>query len=186
MNADPRATLGAMLEYLAIDDGTVPTERLRGAATRARAAGLVVLELGLQPAAEARELVDVLAAIALQGVRMGRAAVPTLILSGGPALLRGAPAGAAEFALALVLALDEHPAIHACVSEFPIAESACSVRLAPDTLQRARGLGLHPGQALTGGAAAAFFDQLGDLMSGSTKLPEAIAGRQVLRAVLLS
>lgn len=185
--APPHAWLLDLIAAAADAHSGPVAERLARVAHAARAQGLVVLELGLQPAAEARDLVDVLAAIALQGVRMGRAAVPTLILSAGPVRLRGAPAGAAQFLLALALALDEHPAIHACAMDStPLAGEPACVRLAPGTLLQSRAAGLDPGKALLAGSAGAFFVQLGEATAHPRLELAPLEERVVLRALLLN
>jgi hydroxypyruvate reductase len=157
---------------------------------RANAQGLVVLDLGLQAAGEARELASVLAAIAGQGVREGRAAAPTVILSGGSVLLGGRPVGAASFLLTLALALDAHPAIYALATG-SVSNAAAQIDpvrrtwggvLAPDSLLRARALGLHAGRMLMTGQAEGFFEAIGDQVIIDLW---ADATATVLRAVLL-
>jgi hydroxypyruvate reductase len=180
----PRAFLGELFT------GAPPADAVAAlnlAAARARARAYVVLPLGLQPAADARELASLHAAIALQSVRHGRPLAPTLILSAGPVLRKGAAAGAADFLLALALSLDEHAAMHALAcgpAPAPAvgepADGNTAFLLGPDTVRRAHALGLQPGACLLAGAARAFFAALGD---GHCTVP---APDQVLRAVFIS
>jgi len=127
----------------------------------ARQRGLIVLALGLQAAQPARELAQLHAAIALQGVRYGWAAADTLILSAGgvqavPAGVPGEPCSpAAHFLLSLALSLDAHPAIHACALAPPCL-------LTPDTLARAQRSHRDPAAMLLAGRATALFGALGD------------------------
>jgi glycerate-2-kinase len=189
-SADPPANPPArdLLHALLAHERQAPVaERLLRAADHARARGLVVLPLGLQAADEARELAQVHAAIALQGVRHGRPAAPTVILSAGPVLRAGAPAQAPDLLIALLLALDEHPAIHAAAGD-------CSARawtgcLGPDTMRRARDRGLFAADAVRGGKPARFFEQLGDAEGAAAAAPQgpdATAASMVLRAILLT
>ena len=157
------------------------------AGARARAQGLAVLGLGMQAVGEARELASVLAAISLQGVREGRASVPTVILSGGPVHVGGRPVGAAGFLLALALALDAHPAIFALASAgamdegAPAGASGWAGFVAPDTVQRARAQGLDAPSMFMAGQARRFFESVGDRVP----IDEPQSGALVLRAVLL-
>ncbi len=179
-------------------------EMLQRATERARALGLVALGLGMQGAGEARDLVGVLAAIALQGVRDGRAASPTVILSAGPVLMGGREVGAASLLLTLALALDAHPAIYALAAGWASEEGAriasaggaWGALLAPDTLLRARSRGIQPEAMLVAGRAAELFGAIGDcvLLDGCSEgeAPASATGLTavqmqavVLRAVLL-
>jgi glycerate-2-kinase len=160
-NQAPRTLLHSLLSHA---PGAPILDRLAQSADRARASTLVVLPLGLQAAEEARELAAVHAAIALQGVRHGRPSAPTVILSAGAVLAAGTPAQAPDYLLALLLALDAHPAIHAAACSRTGA-GTWSGYLGPDTTQRARDHGLHPAafaHAGNAGTAARFFEQLGD------------------------
>ena len=162
---------------------------LQRADAMAREEGLVVLSLGLQDAAEAREFVGVLAAIAQQAVRFGRATAPTLILSAGPVQVGGKLAGAAALALALALALDAHPAIHACaVGAADTAATDTSpnfgefISIAPDTVAQAIRLGLAAGTMLVQHRARELFERLGRCDSFAPW----DGGASVLRGVLLT
>lgn len=182
MQVDPGTSLAALFDAAPEADST-PAARLALAAQRARAGGLAVLELGLQPPMESGEAAALVAAIALQGVRFGRAATPTVILGGGPVLLEGRPADAATLLLRLALSLDEHPAIHAWAAGGAAAQGpGASVAMAPDLLARARRLKLEPGPALAANGARDFFAALGAL-GPAPPWPDGI---DVLRAVLLT
>lgn len=156
---------------------------LQAASEAARAHGLVVLQLGLQEASTPGELAGLHAAIALQGVRHGRPAAPTVILSGGP--VQAKRGGAAQFLLALVLALDENPAIYAyaCGSDSDSEDSAgVGLLLTPDTARRAQELRINPAERFVAGEAQALFEQLGDCVR-----TDATGSRgDVLRAILLA
>ncbi|SPJ16640.1 hypothetical protein SBBP2_20179 [Burkholderiales bacterium] len=151
----------------------------------ARKQGLIVLQLGAQEAAEARELVSVHAAIALQGVRDGRPAAPTVILSGGPVLVDGTRVGPAQYLLTLALALDGHFAIHAYASggePDSVRSAGYAVFLAPDTLLRAQKLRINPSERLLAQDASLLFQALDDCV---TAQPSGSDG-DVLRALLLA
>lgn len=192
----PRTLLHALLVHA---PDTPILDRLAQSAERARASTLVVLPLGLQAAEEARELAAVHAAIALQGVRHGRPSAPTVILSAGPVLAAGTPAQAPDYLLALLLALDAHPAIHAAACSRSGA-GTWSGYLGPDTTHRARDHGLHPAafaRAGNAGTAARFFEQLGDAAhqaDAASGAPDAAPhaaheeapAPMVLRAILLA
>lgn len=160
--ADARALL---IDLLSPEPAPAPlSAALARAAARARAQGLVALELGIQAPAPVHELVNLHAAIALQAVRHGRPAAPTVIVSGATALRDGQPVEPADWLLALALALDAHPAVSAGARSWPEQGDAplSAWFLAPDTLARLRRLG--PAQTRAG--AAAQFERLGDAVPG--------------------
>jgi len=180
-SAVPRNLLAALLA----DAPPAPAAALRQAADRAREHAFVVLPLGLQAATDARELASLHAAIALQSVRHGRPMAPTVLLSAGPVLHNGAPAGAAEFLLALALSLDQNPLIHACASDAdaPAAGSGTATTgfwIGPDTIRRSLAAGLQPGASLARGEALALFTALGDTYAAPA------GSGTVLRAILIS
>jgi hydroxypyruvate reductase len=77
-----------------------------------------------------------------------------------------------EFLLSLAIALKGLPGVHALSGDTDgidgIEETAGAV-IAPDTLARARALGLDPLQALSGNDAHRFFEALGDgVVTGPT------------------
>lgn len=178
--AAARALLAELLAGVPADPGLA----LQELAQRARDRALVVLPLGLQPATDARELASLHAAIALQSVRHGRPMAPTLMVSGGPVLRDGAPAGAADFLLALALSLDEHPLIHAgaCEAAPPDAGPADLGRgfwAGPDTTRRSLAAGRPPGPALLKGEAPDLLAALGDAFATPAR-PQAM-----VRAILI-
>ena len=183
-SAAARAQLDLLLAP-APDDGAGAAAdapaRLALAAARARAADLAVLPLGLQAGADARELASLHAAIVLQTVRHGHAAVSTLLLSAGGVMHRGKVAGPAEYLLALALSLDENRAIFAAAIGPDAGGAPGAYFLAPDTLARARARALDPGAMLLAGQARELFTVLGD----AGAVDAALAPATVLRAVLV-
>jgi len=103
---------------------------------------------------------------------------PRLILSGGETTVTvDGPAGRggrdAEFALALAIALDGRPGVYGLACDTDgidgVSDSAGAV-FGPDSLARARALGLDPAAALAGHDAGGLFGQLGDLVvTGPTR-----------------
>ena len=101
---------------------------------------------------------------------------PVLLLSGGELTVtrRGDGIGGpnAEFCLALAMALDGAPGIHAIACDTDGIDGAAEVagaRVDPGTLARARALGLEPGEALARNDAHGFFGALGDgIVTGPT------------------
>jgi hydroxypyruvate reductase len=93
---------------------------------------------------------------------------PVLLLSGGEltVTIRGDGVGGpnAEFALALALALDGAPGIHAIACDTDGVDGGAEVAgatIGPGTLTRARAQGLDPAQALARNDAHTFFAALG-------------------------
>jgi hydroxypyruvate reductase len=122
-----------------------PILSLRAAAERARAAGVTPLILGDALEGEAREVGKALAGIALSCRRHGLpAAAPCVLLSGGETTVtvRGQGRGGrnAEFALALALALNGEPGLHALAGDtdgIDGSEDNAGAYVAPDLLARA-------------------------------------------------
>jgi hydroxypyruvate reductase len=169
----PRAILAGLLHGMGALDAAAA---MASAADRARDRGFIVLPLGQQAPAEARELAGLHAAIALQSVRHGRPLAPTVLVSAGAVLHGGAPAGPAEFLLALALALDDNRAIYAAAC----GRAPTAFRMGPDTVPRALALGLAPGAQLAGGTAPAVFAALGETFAVDPAPP------YVLRALLIT
>ena len=103
---------------------------------------------------------------------------PALILSGGETTVvvrnpKGRGGRNTEYLLALAIALDGHPAVHAqaCDTDgIDGTEDNAGAVIGPDTLARARGLGLDPSAMLAANEAYAFFERLGDLVkTGPTR-----------------
>ena len=154
-----------------------PQMALEAAAAVARKAGITPLILGDSIEGEAREVARVMAGIALQARRHGQPlAAPCVLLSGGETTvtLRGQGRGGrnVEFLLALALALNGAPGIHALVADtdgVDGAEEVAGAFMAPDTLARAWAIGKPPRDSLDDNDAHTFFGALGDaLVTGPT------------------
>ncbi len=154
-----------------------PQAALEAAATSARAAGLDAHILGDAIEGEAREVARVLAALAQQVARRGQPfSRPCVLLSGGETTVtvRGPGRGGrnVEFLLALALALDGLPGVHALAADTDGIDGAAPVAgamIAPDTLARSRALGLEAADALARNDAHPFFAALGDaIVTGPT------------------
>lgn len=165
----------ARAEYRLI---ATPMRSLAAAAAVARAAGVTPLILGDALEGEAREVAKVLAGIARSVARHGQPLpAPCVLLSGGETTVtvRGHGCGGrnVEYLLALAIALDGHPRIHALAADTDGVDGAAEVAGAlcgPDTLARARALGLDPRARLADNDGHSFFGALGDaLISGPTQ-----------------
>ncbi|MEY4984026.1 MAG: hypothetical protein RIR62_2292 [Pseudomonadota bacterium] len=152
-----------------------PARSLAAAAERAQ--GCDVRLLGDALEGEARDVAADQAALALriaQGLRAGDR--PVLLLSGGELTVtrRGNGTGGpnAEFCLALALALDRHPRIHAIACDTDGVDGAAEVAgaiIGPDTLARARAAGLDAAAALAANDAHGFFAAAGgQVVTGPT------------------
>ncbi|WP_149536921.1 glycerate kinase type-2 family protein [Siccirubricoccus phaeus] len=150
-----------------------PLLALQAMAEAARAEGLAPLILGDALEGEAREMGRVLGGIALSAAAHGLPLrPPCVLLSGGEATVTIAgPAGeggrGTETLLGLALALDGHPDIWAlcCDTDGIDGKSDCAGAIAtPETLARARALGLDPRAALAGHDSTGLFRALGDLV----------------------
>jgi glycerate 2-kinase len=149
-----------------------PQASLEAAAARARAAGITPVILGDALEGEAREVGKVLAGIALQVRRHGQpAASPCVLLSGGETTvtLRGKGRGGrnAEFLLALAIHLGGAHGISAIAADtdgIDGSENNAGAIALPDTLARAREMGLDAKAMLADNDAYGFFAGLGDLV----------------------
>ncbi len=151
---------------------------LEAAAARARRMGLTAHVLSDAIEGEAREVGRVLAAVARQVAERGQPfAPPCLLLSGGETTVRVRGTGRGgrnvEFLLALALALDGHPRIHALAADtdgIDGTEAIAGAWIAPDTLSRARSLGLFAQESLARNDAHSYFQALGDsIVTGPTR-----------------
>ena len=149
---DPRLSRVENVIYAA------PAQSLAAAADLAREQGYAVDILGDAIEGEAREVAAAHAALALA------ARGPRLILSGGELTVtrRGDGVGGpnAEYALALALALQGAPGIHAIACDTDGVDGAAEVAgaiIGPDTLSRAEAAGADPAQALAENDAHNFF-----------------------------
>lgn len=154
-----------------------PQMALQAAANVARDNGVQPLILSDRLEGEAREVGKVLAAIALQVAAAGQpAAPPCVLLSGGETTVtvRGDGRGGrnVEFLLSLGVALNGHQHIHAIAGDtdgVDGSEEIAGAYLAPDTLLRARALGVDARASLERNDGHGFFRALGDsVMTGPT------------------
>lgn len=138
---------------------------------------IAVTSLGADVEGEAREVAREHARLALEARSNGK---PSLILSGGETTVTVAAGAAtgrggrnAEYLLALAIALDGAPGIHALAGDtdgIDGSEDNAGAIIAPDTLARARAKGLNPQAMLEGHDAYGFFEALGDLIvTGPTR-----------------
>lgn len=134
--------------------------------------------LGDSVTGEAREVAKVHGAIARQVRRHGQPwAPPVALLSGGETTVsvrgRGRGGRNAEFLLALALDLDGASGIHALACDtdgLDGTEDNAGALLAPDSLARARAMGLDAARLLDANDAYGFFSALGDLVvTGPTR-----------------
>ena len=154
-----------------------PQASLEAAARAAREAGVTPHILGDALEGEARHLATALGGIARQvAARAQPFAPPCVLLSGGETTVtvRGDGTGGrnVEFALALALHLDGLPGVHALAADTDGVDGAAEVAgavIGPDTLARARTLGLDPAEMLARNDAHPFFAALGDgVVTGPT------------------
>jgi hydroxypyruvate reductase len=149
-----------------------PQGALEAAAAVARAAGIPAHILSDAIEGESRDVAKVLAGIALQVAKRAEPfGAPCVLLSGGETTVtvtgngRGGPN--VEFLLALAIALDGHPRIHALAADTDGVdgqEEIAGACIAPDSLARARALGLNPAQYLANNDAHGFFGALGQVL----------------------
>ncbi len=154
-----------------------PQKALEAAAQVARDAGLSAHILGDALEGEARDVGKVLAGVALQVAQRGQPfSAPCVLLSGGETTvtLRGKGRGGrnVECLLAMALALDGSPRIHALAGDTDGVdgqEEIAGALLAPDSLARAWGLGIKPQEALSNNDGHGFFGALSDsVVTGPT------------------
>ncbi len=148
-----------------------PAGALQAAATAARAAGYEPVVLGDAIEGEAR-------LVAVDHAMRAMSASPgTALISGGETTVtvkgKGRGGRNAEFALGLALALDGRAGIHAIACDtdgIDGTEDNAGAIITPDTLGRARRLGLDASAKLAENDAYGFFAALGDLvMTGPTR-----------------
>lgn len=182
MPASVRAVLDGPRRVLAPEDARLarvenviyaaPSQSLAAAAQKAEAAGVEAIILGDALEGEAREVARAQAREALAQVRER----PVVLLSGGELTVtrRGDGVGGpnAEFALALALALEGAPDIHAIVCDTDGVDGAAEVAgavIGPDTLEKARAQGVDAAAALAHNDAHGFFAAIGDqVITGPT------------------
>jgi hydroxypyruvate reductase len=168
---DPRLGRGENRIYAA------PAQSLAAAEGMARDAGCDVRVLGSDLEGEAREVAAAQAAQALAikaTLRHGHA--PVLLLSGGELTVtrhgNGIGGPNAEFCLALAIALNGAAGIHALACDTDGVDGAAEVAGAiidPDTLSRAKDLGLNASAMLDANDAHGFFGAVGgQVVTGPT------------------
>ena len=165
-----------------------PQDALEAAARAARAAGIAPLILGDSIEGEARDVALVHAGIARQVARYGQPGEPPLLLlSGGETTVtvRGQGRGGrnAEFLLALVVALDGHPGIHAIACDtdgIDGTEDNAGALMAPDSLTRGWAKGVNAKTFLANNDGYGFFEALGDLVKTGPTLTNVNDFRAIL------
>jgi hydroxypyruvate reductase len=115
--------------------------------------------------------------VALQVARRGQPfAGPCVLISGGETTVtvRGNGLGGrnVEFMLALAIALNGHPAIHALAGDTDGVDGGAEIAgavIGPETLRRAWAAGLRPKDSLAANDGHGFFQALGDsVVTGPT------------------
>jgi len=168
---DPRLARGQVRMIAA------PQLALEAAARVARDAGIAAHILGDGLEGEARDLGKAMAGIARQVARHGQPFTPPcVLLSGGETTVtvRGPGRGGrnVEFLLALAVALDGLPGVHAIAGDtdgVDGAEEIAGAHTAPDTLARAWAMGINPRESLDANDGHGFFRALGDsVVTGPT------------------
>ena len=154
-----------------------PQIALEAAAARARAAGVEAHILGDAIEGEARDVGVVMAGIARQVARRGQPfRPPCVLLSGGETTVtvkgNGRGGRNVEFLLSFGLALNAEPDVYAIAGDTDGVdgqEEIAGAVLTPDTLKRARGLGISPVDSLVQNDGHGFFQALGDsIVTGPT------------------
>ncbi|HSQ81996.1 MAG TPA: glycerate kinase [Casimicrobiaceae bacterium] len=154
-----------------------PQMALEAAASVARAAGVTPLVLGDSIEGEAREVGTAMAGIARQVALHGQPVEPPcVLLSGGETTvtIRGDGRGGrnVEFLLSLAIGLDGRPGIHAIAGDTDGVdgqEEIAGALIRPDTLARARALGIRPRESLAANDGHGFFGALRDgVVTGPT------------------
>jgi hydroxypyruvate reductase len=151
-----------------------PAMALAAAAETARAYGVTPLILGDALEGESSAMGTVLAGIARSVATHGQPLpMPALLLSGGESTVTIGANGAGrggrntEFLLALAVALNGAPGIHAIAGDtdgIDGTEDAAGAIITPTTLARARAAGLDPRAVLAGHDSYSLFDATGDLV----------------------
>lgn len=154
-----------------------PSQSLTAAAALAQDAGVHVRFLGDAIEGEARDVAQKQANLALTiQAERGSNYSPILLLSGGELTVtrRGQGIGGpnAEFCLALAIALEGAPGIHAIACDTDGVDGAAEVAgalIGPDTLSRAEALGVDAQKALSTNDAHSFFGTVGgQIVTGPT------------------
>ena len=155
-----------------------PQQALQAAANVAQAHGYTPHILSDAIEGEARDVGQVLGALALQTATRGMPfQTPCALLSGGETTvtLRGNGRGGrnVECLLSFALATQGQPRIHALMGDtdgVDGVEEIAGAHVGPDTLARAFAAGLHPRQHLDANDGHGFFQALGDsVITGPTR-----------------
>jgi glycerate 2-kinase len=150
-----------------------PQQSLQAAAAAAQAAGLPAYILSDEMEGESREVGKVHAALARAVARHGQPfARPCVILSGGETTVtvkaKGGRGGrASEFLLGCAIALQGQAGVHVLAADtdgIDGMEDNAGAIVGPDTLVRARALGMKAADYLDRNDAYSFFQPLGDLV----------------------
>jgi len=167
----------ARLEQTEVRMIATPQMALEAAASVARDAGYTPSILGDALEGEARDVGTVLAGIALQVAERGQpVAAPCVLLSGGETTVtvRGSGRGGrnVECLLAMAIVFDGHPRIYALAGDTDGVdgqEEIAGASVSPDSLIRARALGLKPKDNLSNNDGHGFFAALSDsVITGPT------------------
>ena len=165
-----------------------PSQSLAAAADMAKNAGVDVRVLGDRIEGEAREVATTQTAMAI-GIQkdMPKGAAPILLLSGGELTVtrRGNGIGGpnAEFMLAMAIALNGAPGIHALSCDTDGVDGAAEVAGAtidPQTLNRAKALGLDPADFLARNDSHTFFERLSNQVTPGPTLTNVNDFRAIL------
>ena len=169
---------------------STPLLALQAAAEVAKAAGVTPLILGDAIEGEAAAAGQVMAGIARSAALHGLPVTgPAVLLSGGETTVSigaskpGKGGRNTEFLLALAVALDGQPGIHALSGDtdgIDGSEDAAGAIITPDTLARARAAGLDPRAVLAAHDSYSLFDRIGDLVKTGPTLTNVNDFRAVL------
>ena len=160
--------------FARVENRVIATARrsLEAAAAVFRAAGIAAVLLGDDITGEAREVARDMAAQAQELRR------PAALISGGECTVTVTGAGGrggrcAEFLLALAIALEGVPGVHAIAADtdgIDGSEDNAGALLSPDTLARAAAQGFDAKEMLDANDSYGFFSALGDLVvTGPTR-----------------
>jgi len=170
---DPAAETPKALPHAAYRMIAAPLQSLDRAAEIERAAGFAVHSLGPDLEGEARDVANAHADL-VRRIKAGRGpvAAPCVVLSGGETTVtvRGKGRGGrnAEFALGLAVALDGLADVWALAGDtdgIDGTEANAGALVAPDTLARARALGVSAPERLADNDGYGFFAKLDDLVT---------------------
>ncbi len=148
-----------------------PAGSQKAAANAAESAQIKPMLLGANLEGEARD-------VGYEHAGIARAAPPGVILSGGETTVtlkgrRGRGGRNCEYLLALAIALEGAPGIHAIACDtdgIDGTEDAAGAHIRPDTLMRAASAGLNPFEMLEEHDSFTFFEKLDDLIwTGPTR-----------------